>query len=93
MINFISIPFRIQANDLTELSQHLKDGIHGNRGCAHLLRVQSRGVAVLNLLTDDKQGYAINVTVTLASTSYPLSNSFVQLIRGTYTTAPNVVIK
>jgi len=92
MINFISIPFRIQANNLTELS-HLKDGIHGIGNCRLLLSVQSRGVAVLNLLTDDKQGYAINVTVTLASTSYPLSNSFVQLIRGTYTTAPNVVIK
>ena len=93
MINFISIRFRIQANSLTELSQHLKNGIDGNGDCAHLLPEQSRGVAVLNLLEDDKQGYVVNVTVVLTNTLYPLSNSFVQLIMGTYTTAPNVVIK
>ena len=93
MINFISIRFRIQANSLTELSQHLKDGIDGNEDCAHFLPEQSRGVAVLNLLEDDKQGYVVNVTVVLTNTLHPLSNSFVQLIMGTYATAPNVVIK
>jgi hypothetical protein len=91
MINFISIRFRIQANNLTELSQHLKDGIDNYGDCA--LHEQSRGVAVLNLLEKDTQGYVVNVTVVLTNTLHPLSNSFVQLIMGTYTTAPNVVIK